>query len=471
MKKAEVDRETGEKIVRIQWSRPQSRAILSQARYLDLEGAIRAGKTTVLIWKFINALQEHPGMYGLLTRWTQDSLDAQLKPQFWELCPRELLKAGKAWNGTEEYVEFQNGSRLYMRALKSADEGARYVKTAGLEFSIIGLDQPEEVPRDVYEYLKGRLSQKGYPQQFIVTPNPPDPNHWLCEEFPEDNTRPNYEYIHFTIWDNKHNLHPDYIAALEQDYPANHPMRKRLLFGLRGAQSAGTPVYGKVFKRDIHVKPVEPLVSAPIIESWDFGFSNPAVSWSQITPWGAWHILGELQGRNAYLEDFIPKVLAKRKALVKHGQPVWVTCDPSGVSPTSHGTRRTAVGLLNEQGIYPTVTPNANRAEQKIYAIQHLARLMLRLTPDGPALQVHPDCVTITDGFATGYAYPEKLVRGLQIPAKDGFYDHLQNTLEYAVLAFLIPEHPDVVPVVEVDEDEDMDYKTRRGTVSSRSGY
>jgi hypothetical protein len=457
--------------ITIQWSPPQGRSMLSMTRYLDLEGAIRSGKTTVLIWKAITLLQNNPGMLGMLTRWTQDSLDTQLKPQFWQICPKELLER-EPWHGKEEYVQFANGSKLFLRALKSGDEGARYVKTAGLEFAFIGLDQPEEVPRDVYEYLKGRLSQKGYPHQFVVTPNPPDPNHWLCEEFPTDNSRPGYEYIHFTIWDNKHNLHPDYIAALEKDYPQNHPMRKRLLYGLRGAQAAGTPVYGKVFKRAIHV-PAElvPDASSPIFESWDFGFNNPAVSWSQWTKWGTFQILGELQGRQEYLENFIPKVIAKRKAIVTKGQDVWVTCDPSGANPTSHGTNRTAVQLLNDAGIYPTINPKANRAEQKIWAIQHLARLMLRLTPEGPALAVHPDCATIIDGFATGYAYPQKLLRGLLIPAKDGFYDHLQNTLEYTALAFLIPEHPDVIPVRDEDEDDVNDRVIRRRTASSRSGY
>jgi len=446
--------------------------MLSKTRYLDLEGAIRSGKTTVLVWKCITTLQNNPGMWGLLSRWTQDSLDAQLKPRFWELCPPELLRQPKPWNGSEEWVAFENGSRLYMRALKSSDEGARYVKTSGLGFAFIGLDQPEEVPRDIYAYLKGRLSQKGYPQQMVITPNPPDLDHWLCEEFPSDKDKEGYEYIHFSIYDNRHNLEEDYIKALEVDYPVNHPMRRRLLLGRRGAQSAGKPVYGKVFKPQIHVGPVSVLEEVPLIESWDFSFSHPAVSWSQFTPWGTYQVIDELQGKDIYLDDFIPVVLARRRQLIKPGQMIWSTADPSGASQTSHGIRRTAVGILVENGITPVINMRANRPEQRIYAVQHVARLMLKLTEEGPALQVHPRCATIIDGFSAGYAYPEKVSRGLQVPHKDGFYDHLQNTIEYAVLAFLIPDlRAGTAYSSEEDEDEREARERSRRRVTGRAGY
>ena len=37
---------------------------------------MRAGKTTPLVWKLINYAIEYPGIAMMLTRWTQDALDA-----------------------------------------------------------------------------------------------------------------------------------------------------------------------------------------------------------------------------------------------------------------------------------------------------------------------------------------------------------------------------------------------------------
>src|SRR5262245_17652280 len=116
----------------MKWGPKQSKGLKSTSLFLDIEGAIRAGKTTVAVWKIIMYCWLCPGIHCMIARWTGDALDAQLKPRFWELCPPELLKDGKAWHADEEYVEFANGSRCYIRALKSSDEGSRYAKTAGL---------------------------------------------------------------------------------------------------------------------------------------------------------------------------------------------------------------------------------------------------------------------------------------------------------------------------------------------------
>lgn len=447
----------------------------STTRFLDIEGAIRSGKTTVGVWKAILLAQENPGINGLLCRWTGDALDAQLKPRFWELCPKEMLDPIRPWHSDEEYVQFANGSRVYLRALKSSDEGARFSKTAGLTLAFILIDQPEEVPVDVYEYLKGRLSQPGFPQQLILLPNPPDLDHWICKEFPESNNRYGYEYIHLSTYDNAVNLGAEYIKSLEEAYPENHPMRRRLLLGLRGATARGVPVYGRIFKHAIHVKEIVPLETQPILESWDFAFHHPAVSWSQITPWGAWHVLGGIMGKDQYLEDFIPQARAELARFIRPGQEIRTTCDPSGESPTSHGSRQTAVAVLQENGIFPTVNHRANRPEVRAYAIEHIARLLLRLTPEGPAFVVHPRCATIIDGMATGYVYPDRLIRGIRVPLKDGYYDNLQNTLEYAVLVYLIPDSSGtraVTPqLTEAESEDERDARRAKQRVRGRAGY
>lgn len=423
------------------WNIPQTAFLKTRTRYVDFEGAIRSGKSTAAVWKVINYAQEYPGIHILFTRWTQDSLDAQVKPLFFQHVPPELL-AEKAWHAGEEYVEFTNGSRVYLRALKTSDESSRFSKVAGLTLAIIVVDQAEEVPEWMYFYLKGRLSQPGYPQQMILTPNPPEYGHWLNREFPVNNNKKDHEYLFTTTYDNRKHLGEKYIESLEQDFPPGHPMRRALLEGKRGLTFRGEAIYGKIFKPKFHINPdIEPIKGLRVFEGWDFGHRHPAVVWVQFTPWGAVHIFGEIMGESEYLEEFIPKALALRTQLFTPEAEVWSACDPSGAIATSHGTRRTAVDILAEHDVYPTYIENSNTAERRHFTIQQIAKLMLRLTKEGPAFQVHPRCVSLIDGFTAGYVYSDLLARGnIRKPLKDGFYDNLQNAFEYIILNFLTPE-------------------------------
>jgi hypothetical protein len=409
----------------------------------------------------------------LLCRWTGDALDAQLKPRFWELCPPEVL-APNPWNAKEDYVRFANGSRLYIRALKSSDETARFSKVAGLTLAFILADQPEEMPWDMYVYLKGRLSQPGFPQQIILLPNPPDPDHWLCKEFPDGPQKPDHALIRLTTYDNRQHLGEQYILSLEAAYPVGHPMRRRLLEGQRGATQRGVAVYGKIFKPGLHITKLQPLPGIPVFQSWDFSFSHPAVSWHQITPWGAWRTLMEWLGEDEYLENAVPKVLRlEAERLSGAPCPIWTTCDPTGDNPTSHGSERTAVTILGEHGLHATVVKRANQPQIRDFALQSIARLMLRLTPEGAAFEIDPSCVNLIDGFQAGYVYQEKLVRGKRLPLKDGYYDHLQNTLEYAVLAYLVPESAGTGAVMAYPQEDldDDDAPIRIVRPTGRAGY
>lgn len=424
--------------VRFKWNAPQSRLILSKARYVNMEGAIRAGKTTPAVMKAITYACDHPGAWMLLARYTDDALKIQLKPRFYELCPPELLKS---WNAEEQYQELFNGSRIYLRGLKSSDESRRYVKTAGLTLAYIYVDQPEEMPEDMHSYLVGRLSQKGYPHQMVYTPNPPEEDHWLARVFPDDEDKPDHEFIRTSVYDNVEGVGLEYIASLKAQYPPGSAQFRRFIEGRRGLSAVGDPVYKGYFDRTRHVRDAAVLSGVPLIRGWDFGHRHPAVSFWQFTPWGALRALAEVQGDNQFLEDFAPMVVQATQALFPGHETIWDCCDPAGAGLQASGMRRTAVDALAELGIYPRFVTNANDPPRRDYAIQTLGRYMARHTAQGPAFTVHPRCRILIDGFEAGYVWEAikrtgSLFPNTRRPKKDGFYDHLQNTAEYVVLNF-----------------------------------
>jgi len=460
-------------------------------QYQDLEGAIRSGKTTVCLLKVGHRCEQYPGLHAMISRWHDTDTRAQLKARFEELFGHRCT-----WNAEEQYFAFPNGSQVYVRGLKPSEGASLFSKFAGLNLAIIYLDQPEEIPHPVFQALKGRLSQPGYPHELYLSPNPPDEDHWLAEEFPLADSyavnavcKPNYRYIRTTVYDNASNLDPGYIPQLEADYPAGHVLRRRFIEGRRGLSVEGTPVYKGYFNRDRHVVPevadVElspsPLFdpALPLFEAWDFGHSAPCVSWHQLQRGGArWVILGAVQGQALFLEDFAPAVLdlrarwfpiaagpaytPQRVATLRDWQarPQNVTLnvlscgDPAGATNNSQGTNRSAVTVLREMGIDVVTEPNANHLERRNYAIQVLAGYMERSLPDGsPCFQVCDRFVVLSrdhrprvrsllvDGLEAGYVWDTlSMARtaspSTRRPRKDGVFDHSMNTIEYAVLQF-----------------------------------
>jgi hypothetical protein len=448
------------------WNPVQSAFLLADAAkwpYVDLEGAVRAGKTTPLVAKSAAYCVDYHGIHGALCRWTQDALDAQLKPRWRDWCATHGIRL--QWHGDEEYDEVVGtGSRVYLRALKSAEETSRYGKLAGLTLAFLGIDQPEEVPEDVYRhYVPARLSQPGYPHQVLLTPNPPGLTHWIAQDFPERNGKDGYLYLRTSVYDNRHNLGDDYIAKLEEAYPEGHALRRRFIEGKRGLSIVGKPVYAGCFNARIHSQKLRLNANVPLLEGWDFGHSHPAVVWAQILPWGELRVLGGILGTDQFIEDFAPMAVAQR-ALWFGGTPdvdgtrklpceVWSTGDPAGDQNNSQGTRVSAADVLREYGVMLYTIGGANHPDARDRCIQHLAGYMKRLTRQGAAFTVDPDRWLVVapegviasthfiDALEAGYIWDARKIAHSVSPNtrrafKDGFYDHAMNAVEYIVLAY-----------------------------------
>jgi hypothetical protein len=448
------------------WNPVQSAFLLARADawpYIDFEGAVRAGKTTPLVAKVAAYCVDYPGICCALCRWTQDALDAQLKPRWREWCHTHGIAL--QWHADEEYDEVVGtGSRVYLRALKGAEETSRYGKLAGLTLAVLGIDQPEEVPEDVYRaYVPARLSQPGYPHQVLLTPNPPSLTHWIASDFPERNTREGYLYLRTSVYDNRHNLGDSYIDTLEQAHPEGSALRRRFIEGKRGLPIIGKPVYAGVFHARLHVQRLALNPSVPLLEGWDFGHSHPAVVWAQVLPWGELRVLGGLLGSDQFIEDFAPMAVALRH-LWFGGEPnaagertlpmeVWSTGDPAGDQNNSQGTRVSAADVLREYGVMLYTIGGANHPDARDRCIQHLAGYMQRLTRQGPAFTVDPDRWRLSgpegvvesthfiDALEAGYVWDERSIAHAVSPntrraRKDGFYDHAMNAIEYVVLAY-----------------------------------
>jgi hypothetical protein len=445
------------------WRGPVAKFMQDATRLIDLEGAFRSGKTTAALWKVLESCLDHPGIAWLICRYSDGDTQTKLKPPW-----RAILDAAgirPVWDARELCDVLPNGSKVFIFGIKSQDQTARYGKLRGLTLAGVYNDQTEELPKDIFQEFLGRLSQKDMPHQLLLTPNPPDENHWLCKEFPEDNSRPDRRYYAVPIHANAHNLSPETIRNLEEAYPVTHPKHRSAVLGRRGLNVVGEPVYAGAFIRVAHERPCHYNPLVPLDEAIDFGKHHPCVVWRQETPLGQTLYLGGLFGQDLYLEDFLPLVRQYRDRWFPSPVEVRTCCDPAGAADNSHGVRDNGVAVLKDYGFAPRWEKNANAPDVRLAMVERTVGLMRRRTPRGEAfgvdsehwVRVSPDAVVpdrfLADGFEAGYVWDEHLVsvgnKQIRKPKKDGWYEHGQNCQEYLELNF--GHRPLVEPDAPVD--------------------
>ncbi len=482
--------------VEMTWKGQQSVALLDTTRYLDIEGAFRASKTTIGLWKVLNSCLAHPGIHWMLSRWTDDATFSLLRPVWRAIC----AQAGQTptWHADESYDELPNGSIVYIRGLKASEETNRYGKFRGLTLAGVYVDQAEEVPHDVYLELSGRLSQRGFPQQLIITPNPPAEDHWIAAEFPESNHILNRKYLRLSVYDNSHNLDEKTIEGLEQTYPPGHAKHGPAILGTRGLNVKGQPVYAGAFRRQLHVGPTTMNPKLPLLEVLDFGKHHPCVLWSQFDPWGGWTWLGGVMGQDLGLGEFADVVQHQRATWFPQPLSVEWACDPAGTHDNSHGTI-TAIETLRQHGIYPRWVENANAPAIRRGCIERTADYMRKRSAHGECFRADDSrwlIISATErrerpfaiqALEAGYVWDERTRtsaggKSIIVPLKDGWFEHVMNCAEYTELNFgrgqqsekQIEQHAVKVArqkLVLAQRDNDPYDRMMKGRNRGRSGY
>lgn len=440
----------------MRWLGPVAEFLIDETEQIDLEGAIRSGKTTVALWKVHESCTKYAGIHWLICRFSDGETSKLLRPVWEQVC----LEAGTplVWHAAGRYYELLNGSRVYAFGLKAPSLVERYAKFRGLTLAGIYNDQTEELPEDIYVELTGRLSQGGYPHQILLSPNPMEENSWLAREFPEEQTIRHRRYYRVSLYDNQHNLDADVVERLERAYPPSHVKHRPMILGQRGMNVIGQPVYGALtphqpesaaFQRHLHEHSIALDPTLPLYESLDFGKHHPCVVWAQITPYHDLRVLGGLLGQQVYLEDFLPIVEVYRQRWFPDALEVASCCDPAGSHDNSQGIQQNAVDLLKTRGFAVRYQPDSNSPAIRYAMIERLAGYMRRRTPAGEGFAVdnarwyrvtgdgRPPVrhTFVADALEAGYVWDEHMVsvgsKQLRKPKKDGWYEHGMNCLEY----------------------------------------
>ncbi len=358
---------------------------------LDVEGARMSAKTWTISEKIRRSCLKHPGIWWLICRYSGTETDDQLRPQFVKVCRTQGTDL--TWNSDESCYDFPEKvgkvSKVFAYGLKTQSKDQRFAKVRGSGFAGVWNDQSEELPEDIGTEIRALVRMPGYPHQLIFSPNPPDEEHFLSDQFPDDVDREGRKYYRLTLYDNQHNLPADTIRKLEMAYPPTHAKHKSLILGQRGPNITGRPVYDGAFLRSLHLGTVIYDTALPLLEGFHVGQHHPSCLWAQRTPFGGFNVLGGIIGKRLFIEDFLP--LADQYRFDWFGRPSDVrTCsDDSG--RLKKVPRLTDADIIRESDIVLRSREDSNAHDTREAVIQKIGSMMRRRAGTLQAYQVTDD--------------------------------------------------------------------------------
>ncbi len=422
---------------------------------LDAEGARMSGKTWTISEKIRRSCLKHPGIWWLICRYSGTETENQLRPQFIQVCRRQGTEP--EWHDDESAYWFPEKagkvSKVFAFGLRTQSKDQRFAKIRGSGFAGVWNDQSEELPEDICTEMRALVRQPGFPHQLIFSPNPPNEEHALADQFPDDQDLPGRKYYRLSLYDNRHNLDKGTIEKMEMAYPPTHAKHKSLILGMRGPNITGTPVYEHAFVRTLHVTPVQVDLDSPVLEAVHFGQKHPVWVAAQRTYFGGLQIAGSIIGKKMFLDDFLPVVQRYRSEWFRGARSVQTCCDP----PPAKGAEKirfSNIAILKEFGFTPVWSQKSTAPDAREAIIQSIGGMMKRRHGSHQAFAVNSDpsrflmasnavvkqTKMFVDSLEGSYVWDENLVsvenKKVRQPKQDALIEGSMRCLENIISNF-----------------------------------
>ena len=167
---------------------------------LICDGAVRSGKTSIMMWAFVRwAMENFSGQrFGVCGR-TVDGCTKNIIVPFTAMSlakERYIIR----WRRGDKVMEVRRGSVTnYFEVFGGKDE-ASYTLIQGRTLAGVLLDEVVLMPRSFVEQALARCSVDGAKLWFSC--NPGSPHHWFYQEWIKRHRERNALYLHFEMRDN-----------------------------------------------------------------------------------------------------------------------------------------------------------------------------------------------------------------------------------------------------------------------------
>ena len=398
---------------------------------LYLQGGVGSGKTRAFMSPVIDMLTEIPSIRILWGRQDFKDLKLSIMDKFFEIMPPELIS-----RKSEQYhwydIDTSEGKpgRIFFNDLK--DLGG----LGSQEFAVIVVTEAFQITEQAYWTLKRRCRQAGMPCMILLEGEPPNESHWLARI-----TDPTYETFDPDIerwivstYENWKNLPKSYTGSLEH---MPDSWKRKYLLGYCGFKPDGTPYYTG-YREGIHTADLDWMPTKELICGWDFGFRHPACIITQIDLQDRWLWLREIIGTDITIDRFGDYV--KSQINLYYPEANCIHYGDPAVIQHNDKSELTSWQILQNKGIEIHYRTSEYRLRKEL-----IERKLATLVNGKPTLLVDRRyCKTANDGFLGGYHYPvlkdsQKYTQEMELPFKDGFYEHIMNAAEYIAVNLFQP--------------------------------
>ena len=284
-----------------EWTAKQAQAVellKGTSGHVLLFGGSRSGKSVILVYAIVvraASVRSRHLILRLHFNHCKTSIWLDTLPKVLALACPELPVT---WNHTDYYVEFPNGSQIWIGGL---DDKERTEKVLGHEFSTILFNECSQLAYDSVETARTRLAENsGLAVKAYYDENPPRAKHWTHKLW-IDHVSPSdggpladpsdYACMLMNPEDNRENLPPGYIETVLGRLSKRK--RDRFLLGLWGTDTEGALWKADWIRRGEVPRDLERIVVAV----------DPAVTKTKKSDETGIVVAGKLGNRLYVLED------------------------------------------------------------------------------------------------------------------------------------------------------------------------
>lgn len=286
-----------------------------------IEGGWASGKTWAGIQKMLFLIAKYPKNEVMFARMRGSDLEKTLIPEFFKQCPDGWIQRVHKRGQTGQIVYFRNGSIAYFQHIRDASAKGTKTRRTGHNLGAFLVEQAEEISREEWVALNGRLRNNRVPIRFALGNANPAGHDWIYEDFfsnyvPLDPA--NGVFYRTYVDGNKLGVHVDSTenrksngGFVDDDFFDNHVRNSPPEFVRRYIHASFENFSGKVYTEYTmnSVHNIDPLPRS-ITDSWDclgtidVGGSCPwGVLDLRIDPYGNIVVVGEFSEATAVTEN------------------------------------------------------------------------------------------------------------------------------------------------------------------------
>lgn len=167
---------------------------------LVCDGAIRSGKTSVMMWAFIDwAMKNFNGKrFGICGKTVDSAVKNVVEPFLQMTLTKERYSI--RFRRQDKVVEIKRGDRENIFEIFGGKDSSSYMLIQGRTLAGVFLDEVALQPQSFVEQALARCSVSGSRYWFNCNPGPP--SHWFYQEWILEAKRRNALHLHFVIDDN-----------------------------------------------------------------------------------------------------------------------------------------------------------------------------------------------------------------------------------------------------------------------------